>query len=364
MLGVGLGSMLWLWTVAHSFQTSVIKALGAAFSADLIVTSRHIASGFDGVPIEGKLIREVRKIPGVSGAIGERLFDWHYAGGPVAIDSFDASYFKAARFGRWQLYGWAIPNVWEEVSSGRAVIVSTSFIRNLGARVGDVIDLETPRGPLNVIVGGVTVAFASPRGTIEMSRRLYLRYWHDSTVTRVHVDISEGVDPLVVSREIARTLGRRFSVQILSAGELLDYWAVQVRRAFAFVHVLGFVILLVVLVGMADTLAACVADRTRELGIMRAVGVRRGRVRLMVVLEAVTLGLVGLVLAAVGGVGLGLLWVKGTLPQLLGWVLEFHVPYVQGLLAAAVTIGVCVAAAVVPARRASRLEPAIALRYE
>jgi putative ABC transport system permease protein len=81
-------------------------------------------------------------------------------------------------------------------------------------------------------------------------------------------------------------------------------------------------------------------------------------------LEALVLGLTGMLLGGVAGLCLGALWVKGTFPQLLGWSLEFHVPYLQGLVVAILTTLVCVAASVLPARQASRLEPIVALRYE
>jgi putative ABC transport system permease protein len=364
MLGVGIGSVVWLWTVAHSFESSVIATLSRAFRADLILSSSHIASGFDDAPTDARLLEEVAPLEGVEAVAGERILDWHHAGGPISIDAFDPAYFSRADFGRWPLYGDAVAGIWEAVARGEAVIISTNFVHSLGTRVGHRIVLDTPSGPLPLLVGGVTSAFASSRGTIEMSRELYRRYWHDDQVTRVHLRVRPGSDLAGLRAAIARQLGDRYRLRMLSSGELMVYWTEQVHRAFGALHVVAAVVLLVILIGMADTLAAGIVERTRELGTLRAVGGRRGRVRRMVLAEGLLLGALGLVLAVVAGLAMGTLWVQATFPLLLGWVLQLHIPYREVLAIGVTTLVVCVVAAVLPAREAARLEPAVALREE
>ena len=363
-LAVGVGLVVWLWTVAHSFEMSVLATLSRAFQADLILSSSHIASGFDDAPCDGALVDAVRPLRGVEDVVGERILDWHYADGPISIDAFDPAYFTGTAFGRWPIFGDTVPDLWNAVARGEAVIVSTNFVHALGARVGDRIVLETPSGPLGVVVGGVTSAFASARGTIEMSRTLYRRHWHDDQVTRVHLRLAPGTDVPLLRGTIARTFGQRFRLRMLSSHDLMAYWTAQVRRAFAGLHVVAVGVLLVILVGMADTLAATIVERTRELGTMRAVGGRRAHVRRMVIIEALLLGALGLVLAVASGLAMGTLWVTTTFPLLLGWVLQMHVPWAELVLTSAMTLTVCYFAALLPARSASRLEPATALRYE
>ncbi len=110
--------------------------------------------------------------------------------------------------------------------------------------------------------------------------------------------------------------------------------------------------------------ASGVVQRTRELGTARAVGVRRWYLQRMVLVEALVMGALGLVLGGVVGIALGALWIRWTFPYLLGYVLDFHLPYMQLGLIGLMTALVCAIAAVLPARGAARLEPAVALRYE
>ena len=64
------------------------------------------------------------------------------------------------------------------------------------------------------------------------------------------------------------------------------------------------------------------------------------------------------------GGSLGALWVRATFPDLLGWLLGLHLPWRQVVSVAAMAIGTCLLAAVVPAWRAATLAPAVALREE
>src|SRR5206468_8778540 len=132
-----------------------------------------------------------------------------------------------------------------------------------GVRAGDTIRLDTPGGLLRLRVAGITNDFTSPRGAIELSRDVYRRMWSDGRITRAFVHTRPGADVPALREEIARRLGRRFDLRILSAAELMEFFAIQVRRAFAAVDVLRQLVLLLVLVGMADTLGAEVVARTR-----------------------------------------------------------------------------------------------------
>ncbi|TMB45485.1 MAG: ABC transporter permease, partial [Deltaproteobacteria bacterium] len=214
------------------------------------------------------------------------------------------------------------------------------------------------------VIGGVTAAFESPAGTIHMSREVFARYWRDGLVNRVGLRVAPGADAGGVRAAVMRDLAPAYDLRILSTGELIGYYGEQVGRAFAPLGVLAATVLLVTLLGVADTLLAAVIGRTRELGTARAVGIRRRPLVCMVLVEALLLGALGVALATASGVGLAALWVQQTLPCLLGWVLELHLPYRELPVLAALTVAVAGVAAMVPARRAGRLEPGLALRQE
>ena len=364
MLGVGLGTVLWFWTVAESFERTLAEALTNAWRADLAITSSHVLSGYVEAPLARGLLAELASVPGVAAVAGNRIIDWHHAGASIAINALDPAYLRDPGFGSWPLEEGKFAEVWPRVLRGEAVTVSRSFAVNLDVRVGDDLTIDAPSGPLTLPVAGIVTDFLSARGTIEMSRDVYERFWQDEQVTFVLVRLAPGAERDAVRAAIARTLGKQYDLRVLTPAELVSHYRGEVRRAFAGVDLLRVLVSVVVLIGMADSLTAGVAERTRELGSLRALGVRPRAVRRMVLLEAVLLGTVGLALALVGGLGLGVLWVRATFAYLLGWVVELYIPYRQVLDVSLTTIVVCLVAALLPAYRAASLEPAVALRHE
>ena len=363
-LGVGLGCVLWFWTMAQSFRSSLVTTLSAAVRADLVVTSAHVTSGYVEAPVHDELATRLAAEPGVAAIAASRVVDWPHQGRRIAIEAIDARYFEDPRFGRWPLAPQHVTDVWERVRRGEAAIVSTSFLLTFGARVGDPVVLDTPTGPLRLVIGGATSAFESPAGTIQMSRELYARHWQDRQVNRIGLLVAPGTDVAVVRATIVRDLKSAYELRVLSARELIAYYAEQVDRAFAPLAILAATVLLVTLLGVADTLLAAVLARTRELGAARAIGIGRMSLGRMVFVEALLLGALGLGLALTAGIGLATLWVHDTLPYLLGWVLEMHLPYREGPVLVVLTLAVVALAAVLPAYRAASLEPGLALRED
>jgi putative ABC transport system permease protein len=265
----------WLLVLARSFEYSVVDALGRAIRADLVVTSTNIGSGFLEAPLDGQALTAVRKVPGVGAAAGWRALEWPYRGESIGLSAYDPEYFRDPRFGEWPLKAAAGVDVWDKVAAGEGLVVSTSFVASFGIGVGERLLLETPTGPLDLPILGVTVDFVSPKGTIEMSRQVFARRWRDPSVTRIFAlkDKSESADDL--RRRITTDIGASFRVRVLSAAELLDYFVVQVRRAFSVIPIFAVTVYLVILAGLASSLVTSVLDRRRELAIVRAIGLRR-----------------------------------------------------------------------------------------
>ena len=111
---------------------------------------------------------------------------------------------------------------------------------------------------------------------------------------------------------------------------------------------------------MVNTLVLSVFERTREIGMLRAVGVSRRQVRRMIRHESVITALIGAALGLPLGVLLAAILTRGLASQ----GISFHVPFTQLVIFTAVAVIAGILAAVLPARRASRLNVLEALQYE
>ncbi|WP_406264688.1 FtsX-like permease family protein [Streptomyces sp. NBC_00191] len=182
--------------------------------------------------------------------------------------------------------------------------------------------------------------------------------------TSVSVDAAEGVSDTALKQRIAAQL--RNTYELKTADEQAESAAAQLGP---FLDVIKYVMLgfagVAVLVGVfliVNTFSMLIAQRTRELGLLRALGADRRQVRNSVLTEALLLGLVGSTLGLAAGIGLaaGLIELMGLLGMNLS-AAEMVVGVATPVSAYVVGLGVTFLAAYLPARRAARVSPMAAL---
>lgn len=249
-------------------------------------------------------------------------------------------------------------------SKDPTVLVSENFVVRFKKKTGDTISLMTPQGPKPFRIVAVVNEYANPFGTIFMSRESYLKFWDDRLVSGFAVKLKDGFDPIEVRTELDRALSKEYKLTIMSNADIKGQINSVIDSSFAYTHAVEVAALLVGLLGLMNTLLITVLERTRELGLSRAIGMSRSQVSRMILLEAASQGGLGAVVALALGVGIGIVWVTQNLANSLGWVVHFYFPW--NALATTLVLGLIVTmiAAWYPARRASRLDIVDALDYE
>ena len=181
----------------------------------------------------------------------------------------------------------------------------------------------------------------------------YAQHFSENVDATVYITLADGVDP-----SAART-ALRAAVADFPNAEVLDQAEAAAGRAAAVDQVLGLITVLlgfavlIALLGITNTLALSIVERTREIGLLRAVGMTRAQLSWMVRAEAVLIAAV----AVVGGVALGLGLATATLAGLSSdSPLVIRVPVVQLLAVVGAAVVAGLLAGLLPARRAARLD--------
>jgi putative ABC transport system permease protein len=243
----------------------------------------------------------------------------------------------------------------------RDAILDDAFARDRGFQIGDTVRLRTPlERSVTFTVRGTVEGELDLLGRMvvgESAARAFGRLQPSFALARLEPEAS----PRVVQDEMDRQLAQAYpTVEVQNQSQLKDQQEEQVNSLLGLVYALLSLAVIVSLFGIVNTLALSIHERTRELGMLRAVGMSRRQVRTMVRYEAVITALIGAILGTVLGVIFAALVSRPLADE--GFGLSYPIPTLILLLVLAALAGVV--AAIGPARRASRLDVLRALAYE
>jgi putative ABC transport system permease protein len=244
--------------------------------------------------------------------------------------------------------------------------LSENFARRWDLHAGDTIELRTPGGPRRYRVGAVVVDYTSDTGAIIMERSTYVRDFGDDLVDSFDLYLTPDGRRRIgaIRREILRRYGERYDLRIKTNAELRDQILAFVNQMFQIMNAMEVLALIIAMLGVANALIASVLDRTREIGILRAIGASRGQVLRSVLAEAALMGLYASLLGAPAGALLGWLAVRVINTAVSGWSVPFVFAWAATLQTAAVVTLAALVAGLLPARNATRVQPIVALRAE
>lgn len=248
--------------------------------------------------------------------------------------------------------------------SGEAVVVSESFARNRGITVGETLTLPAAAGEATFDIAGVFRDYSSERGAVVMRLAAYRWHWRDESLTGVGVYLHDGADAGVLRRQLERFAAASGKLQLAARDEIRASSMSIFERTFTITEVLRWLAGLVAFFGILSALLALGLERTREVGVLRAIGFAPAQVRGLLLAQTGLLGLVAGLIASPLGVVLAALLVFVINERAFGWSMAFVVSpgaLAGGLLTA---IAAALAAGIVPAIRMPRVPLAAALREE
>src|SRR3954468_21323727 len=355
-LMIGLALVSFVTVFAAGLKASIADAIDKSFQGELEIQNTN---GFD--PIPTAVAAGVRRVPGVrtvstlqstqtkvdgvSGKPNATGLDPHTANQVLTLD----------------FQGDTTPETLATMTDSQA-IVDQSFADSNGLEVGDTIHVlgQTGNRASFRIVGEIKGS-GDLFGGFVITQRAMARDFAVNQDTFDFVKLAPGADSGTVQNRIDDLLAQRFpTAQVLNQTELKQNQENQINPLLGLVYALLSLAIIVSLFGIANTLALSIYERTRELGMLRAVGMSRRQVRRLIRYESVITALIGAVLGMILGLIFAALMSVPLEDQ--GFVLSYPVAQLVIILVVAALAGVV--AAIAPARRAARLNVLEALAYE
>jgi putative ABC transport system permease protein len=234
------------------------------------------------------------------------------------------------------------------------VAVSTKTMKEEGWTFGSTIPVKFADGETSDFRIGATYESEDFAGNLVMATAAYLPHTTQENINVLLVKLDDGVDAAAASTPVDRAGKDLGAPESMTRAEFVDEAAGEIDDILNFVYVLLALSIIIALMGIANTMSLSIHERTRELGLLRAVGQTRAQTRSMVRWEAVVISLFGTVAGALVGVLMGWALVKGAAAD--AGIGVFSAP-ISRLLVILVLGGVVgVVAGLRPARRAAKLD--------
>jgi putative ABC transport system permease protein len=353
-LMIGLALVTFVTVFAAGLKSSVAQVIDENFEGGLVIQN---TDGFSPIPAGAATV--ARKVPGVELVATVRSTEAELLGsGSKAKITAPTPDVEAAVKVEWKKGG---PATLRDLRDGEAV-VSDSFASDHDLELGDRFRLLSQTGAKPTFrVAGEFDSKLGIFGSVLVTQAVMTRAFAQTQDTIDFVIVEPGAEAAKVQALLNAGAEHAFpTAEALNQGELKEMREEQVDQLVNLFYALLILAIVISLFGIANTLALSIHERTRELGMLRAIGMSRRQVRTMIRYEAVITALIGAILGIVLGVIFAALISQPLKDE--GFTLSYPIGSLIALLVLAGLAGVL--AAVPPARRASRLDVLDSLQYE
>ena len=354
-LMIGVALVTFVGVFASSIRDSLGSNLDRQFVGDVAIVN---TDGFS--PISARIADEVAAVEGVGVVSPTALLPTRIDPGAdeVLVNGIDPA---------------TLPDVVEldwaegsdEILAGLGAdeaVIDEKYAEKHDLEVGDELAILGPSGDrVDAAVAGITTRSRFVVNEVAIPREVVRGALGASQDTTTFVNFAAGADPEATRAAIDGLLSERFpNAEARSQAEFKSDRQGEIDQLIALIYVLLGLSVLISIFGVVNTLSLTIFERTRELGMLRAIGTSRSQVRRMIRYESIVTALLGATVGAVIGLALGIGAVTALEDEGLSLAVSPSLPIT--VLVAAIVIGIV--AAIAPARRASRVDVIEALQYE
>jgi putative ABC transport system permease protein len=349
-LMIGLALVTLVATLAAGITQTFRGAVDDLFTSDYAITAQN---NFSPIPVDAA--EAAAKAPGVEAIASTRTGEARIFNKTEFVTAVDEDADKVLTL-EWTDGSQAVlSNL-----GANGAFVDDGYAEDHHLRVGSPVSVVVPSGKrLQLEVKGIfdPPAGGSPFGHVTFSSATFDREYDSPrnlyTFIQMQGDVTDEN-----TKALESELAAFPNAKAQTRDQFVDNQISGLSSILNILYVLLALSVIVSLFGIVNTLVLTVFERTRELGMLRAIGMTRRQVRRMIRHESVITALIGGTLGIILGIVLGALLIARV------DFIEFTLPTTQIVIFAILTIVVGIVAAIFPARRAAKLDPLQALQYE
>ncbi|MBF2025816.1 MAG: FtsX-like permease family protein [Oscillatoriales cyanobacterium C42_A2020_001] len=349
-----------------SFRGTVVQWLDQTLQADIYVSPPTTTANRVLGKLNPEIVETLKTWDGIRLAVSYndadvRVVDFDRQAKLISADG-DVSQGKRP-------YAWIRPDLgadpWKALDTGSGAIISEALIlRENLASPPETITLETPEGDRTFPVLAVFYDYSSDRGTIILDNDLYTALWHDDRVASLGLFTAPDVS-VEETVAVIRTHFKGRQDLLVQSNRSLRQGSLEIfDRTFAITSALRLLAVVVAFIGVLSTLMSLQLERTRELGILRAMGMTPRQLGTLTLLETGLMGTLAGIFAMPLGFALAWILIYVINVRSFGWTLQMALEgryFWQALL---VAIAAALLAGLYPALRLGRMNIATAVRQE
>ena len=358
-LAMAVTAMIGISIMVDSFRESLRDWLSQTLQADIYVGAPGPGFARPERRLDAAVTADLVRVAGLAGYSASRRALVDTDRGPVVLDAMDLTPNMRAGVDLTAATG----DVWQRFQDG-AVLLAQPLAYRLNLGIGATLQLTTALGPRSFRVAGVFREYGNDRGSVRISRAAYRRLWQDDSVSTLALYVAPGGDiNAIVARLYAAAAGRQ-ALAVDTPAQVRTISLAIFERTFIITRVLNWLAAGVAAVGLLSALLAWQLGRTRELALLRALGMTRAGAALMIEAQTVFMGVVALLAALPAGALTAILLVRVINRRAFGWQIDLHLHPEQVTGAIALALITAFVAGLYPAWRTARAPLVPSLREE
>jgi putative ABC transport system permease protein len=351
-LMIGVGVVVFVAVFAQGLKSSFVDGIDRMVQADYIVQGKSFTA-----PLPSDIVGKLQGVSGVQGVSGLDIQQVQVDKKVTSVMAVHPATFAPLWHFDW--VGGANDSLLQELGTSKAVIEQQT-VSTLGLKKGQTFTVTTVDGKQAQLT--MVGEFKDPMllNGIVVSNIAYAQLFPQPALYMVFVKSDSGTAGGQQLAALKTALGDVPTADVKTVAEYKKSVVKQVNQLLYMVYILLATSVVISLFGIVNTLVLAVFERTREIGLTRAIGMSRRQVRATVRYESVITSIIGALMGIV--VGVVFAWVVTT--RFAGQGITFSIPGGQLVAFLVIAIVVGVIAAILPAWRAARIDILEAIHYE